>query len=414
MRLRTTTTLFTTILAASLTQDALAQGSGFQTPGMPLVPGQTTRFENDYNPAIGFSFDAMAAWFDGEESEEDGLELNLRSGEMTVAAWADPTAWAYATIVYAGEEVALEEAAVHYTGLGGNTTLRTGRFFVDFGKQMQAHVHDLRTVDRPAVLRTFLGTELGGDGIQFDNWTTVGDDTVVRYSIGAFGSLLGHEHGEEEHDHGGGGHAEAEAESVTRPELDELALTARLTGFTSLNDNQTLQLGGSLRMIPEFEFHSEDYGLEAEGQDNAVYGFDATWGWVDDTQTSSLTIGGEYLISSGSLAAEVDDPDATPGTPDDPTELEINDDDASGFYAYIDYGMDPFNNFGVQFSQVETFEDGLPELEELDVYWTHKLSEFQRLRLAVTQSELEGGEEETRLGLQYTVYLGPHAHGVNF
>ncbi|MDF1800563.1 MAG: hypothetical protein P1V81_15405 [Planctomycetota bacterium] len=410
MRLRNTTPLLFPLLFASLAPEAAAQGSAFSSPGMPNATGQTTRFDNEYNPAIGFSFDALLASFNADHSDEDGLEIDLRSAEMSLASWVDPTAWAYATIVFDGEETSLEEGAVHYTGLGGNTTIRAGRFFVDFGKQMQAHVHDLRTIDRPAVLRTYLGAELGGDGIQFDNWHAIGDDTIVRYSIGAFGSLITHAHGDE-HDHGGGGHAEAEVEGAYRPELDELSLTARLTGFTSLSDTQTLQLGTSLRSIPEFAFHDEENDLEVEGQDNMVWGLDATWGWVDDTQTSSLTIGGEYLLSSGALSAEVDDPDATPGTGDE--SLEILDEDAAGFYAFIDYGLDPYNSVGLQFSQVETLEDGLPELEELDLYWTHSLSEFQRVRLALTQSELEG-EEVLRLGLQYTIYLGPHAHGVNF
>ena len=411
MRLRTTS-IFLPLVPLALAGTAGAQSaSGFTSPGMPRTSDQSTRFDNDFNPAIGFVLDALGSFYDGEASEEDGLELGLRSGEMNVAAWVDPTAWAYGTIVYSGEETALEEGAIHYTGLGGNSTIRAGRFFVDFGKQMQAHVHDLRTVDRPAVLRTFLGDELGGDGIQYDNWFTAGEDTVVRFSIGAFGSLVAHEHGEEEHDHGGGGHAEAEAEAVTRPDIDELALTARLTGFTSLTDNQTLQLGASMRSIPEFEFENEDYGLDADGQDSTVFGFDATWGWVDDTQTESLTIGGEFLISDGSLFAEVDDPDGTSGSGDE--SLDVLDGDASGFYAYVDYGWDPFNSIGVQYSQVETLEDGLPELDEFDVYWTHELSEFQRLRLAFTRSELEG-EVEDRIGLQYTIYLGPHAHGVNF
>ena len=87
---------------------------------------------------------------------------------------------------------------MHYIGLGGHNTLRAGRFFVDFGKQMQTHVHELRTLERPLVLRTYLGDEVKGDGLQCDHWFARGRKTAVRWSIGAFASLLPEE--EEEFD----------------------------------------------------------------------------------------------------------------------------------------------------------------------------------------------------------------------
>ena len=388
-----------TVLSA-LTVNAAAQGSMFQTPGMPASTGQTTRFENTFNPAIGLVFDFFAGYTDSDDEDLKGFDISLRSAELSVAAWVDPTAWAFANVVFDGEETVLEEGAVHYSGFDGNETLRIGRFFIDFGKQMQAHEHALRTPERPAVLATFLGDEVGGDGLQFDSWFTLGDDTIVRYSIGAFASLIAHEHDEE----GAGGPS---AEGPLSPEADELALTARLTGFTSLTDNQTLQLGTSLRSIPSFGFHDEANDIEVDGLDNNVYGVDLTWGWVDDTETKRFTLGGEFLINDGALSAETIEP--VPST----FELSVLDDQAQGYYAFADYAWDNFNSAGVQFSTVETPAVGLPELNQLVVYYTRKLSEFQRLRLAVTQTEFEG-DDDVRIGFQYTAFLGPHAHGVNF
>jgi hypothetical protein len=55
---------------------------------------------------------------------------------------------------------------------------------------MQTHLHELRTIDRPLVLRTYLGSEVKGDGVQWDDWTSFGESTAVRWSIGVFGNLL--------------------------------------------------------------------------------------------------------------------------------------------------------------------------------------------------------------------------------
>src|SRR5207248_2602866 len=75
-------------------------------------------------------------------------------------------------------------------GLGGQATIRAGRFFMDFGKQMQTHVHELRTIERPLVFRAYLGEEVKGDGVQWDSWTSVGDKTALRWSLGVFNNLL--------------------------------------------------------------------------------------------------------------------------------------------------------------------------------------------------------------------------------
>lgn len=390
--------------ASLLTPAAFAQGSMFSTPGMPSTQGQaqTTRFDNEFNPAIGAVFDFFGAYTDSDDDDLDGFDIDLRSAELSIASWVDPTAWAYANVVFAGDETALEEGAIHYTGFGGNSTVRVGRFFVDFGKQMQAHEHALRTPERPAVLSTFLGDELGGDGLQYDNWFTLGDDTVVRYSVGAFANLIAHGH-----EHGEGEEEGPEPEATNRPDADELAITARLTGFTSLTDQQTLQVGASWRGIPDFAFHDEENDVEAEGLSNDVYGLDLTWGWVDDTETQRWTLGGEYLISDGDLSAETNEP--VPGT----FELEVLNDEASGYYAFADYAWDNFNSAGLQYSTVEVPEVGLPDLDQIDLYYTRKLTEFQRLRFAITQVEHEGNED-LRFGIQYTAFLGPHAHGVNF
>jgi len=387
--------LFSASLAFTFAAPAAAQ---FTTPGMPTwgQTSQTTRFDNDYNPAIGFLLDSFAGYHTADDHSLNGIDSGLTAGEITISTWVDPKAWAYGVIVFDEEGVGLEEGAVHYVGFDGNETIRIGRFFVDFGKQMQMHQHQLRTPVRPAVLSEYLGAELGGDGIQFDDWFTMGDDTIVRFSIAAFQSLSVFESEDG-----------PMAVSPDSPQPDQLAFTARLTGFSSLTDQQTLQLGASLRSVPDFTIVDEESGASAENLDNNVWGLDATWGWADDTNTKTWTAGGEFLVNTGDLNGTVSEP--VPGT----FVLSALNDTATGYYAFVDHAWNRYDSAGLQYSSLETASTGLPTLSETVAYYTHKLSEFQRLRFAITNRDLDG-QQDTSFGIQYSAFMGPHSHGLNF
>ncbi len=394
-------------LALGLTEPArgLAQTSTFQTPGMVRQPsmqleGQMSPLANDFNPAIGAVFDTLIDWTDQADS---GFDLALRAFELSVAAAIDPSAWAYSVVVYEDEEVSLEEGAIVYEGFDSNWTLKAGRFFVDFGKQMQMHPHDLRTLERPLVLRTFLGSELGGDGLQVDNWFSVGDSTAVRYSLGVFGSLLSEFESDE---------PAPAAFDPERKDLDELALTGRLTAFADIATSQQLQVGLSYRGIPQYGFELESSGASLDDLSSHVFGMDVTWNHKDETATKTWTAGGELLVSTGDIAADVDDA----GTPDDPSDdlLLALDEDAIGWLAFVDWGWNRFDSVGVQYSAVELPSSGLPDAAEIELYFTHHLSDFHRLRLSASNLSLDGEEDAARIGLQYTAFLGPHSHGVNW
>ncbi|MDG2142159.1 MAG: hypothetical protein P8N31_01250, partial [Planctomycetota bacterium] len=203
--------------------------------------------------------------------------------------------------------------------------------------------------------------------------------------------------------------------------LDELALTARLTGFADVSEASTLQLGASARYLPGFEIHSDDdkfVGTEANQVaselSNTVVGLDATWSWLDESGTEGLTVGGEFLMIDGDLGGALDPGiDNNPDTAAD-NGIAVIDDTATGFYAFVDYAFDMRSSLGLQYSQVEVLEDELPELDEWDVYYTHKLTEFQRMRFGVTHTEQKDEIDDTRISVQYTLFLGPHSHGVQF
>jgi len=378
---------------------------------MPRVnAGQTDQFSNEFNPAIGGVIDAILDYADIDDSDEEGFDLTLRSLELTTNAWIDPNAWVYAVVVADEEEIELEEAAVHYIGFEGNTTLRSGRFFIDFGKQMQGHVHDLAYPDRPAALRAYLGGELAGTGVQVDHWFATGDASAVRFSLGVFDSLLdAHDHGhdrDDEEEHGG------EAHIPDRSELDELNLTARVTGFSDVGESGVFQWGLSLREVPEFTYELDSSGFELAGQSNSVLGADLTYGITGESGLTGWTFGVEALLFDGDIGAEVDD-EGTPGDESDDT-LEVFDDDAVGYYGWIDRAFDQRNSFGLLYSAFEHPEPSKPEDSELTLYYSRSLSEYARLRFAVTQVDRDEGGDSTTFLVQYTNFFGPHSHGVNW
>jgi hypothetical protein len=54
------------------------------------------------------------------------------------------------------------------------------------------------------------------------------------------------------------------------------------------------------------------------------------------------------------------------------------------------------------------------DASELEAYYTHTFSEYQRLRFGVSAVEFDGAEDSLRFAIQYTAVLGAHGHGVNW
>jgi hypothetical protein len=402
-----------TLGVLTLAWPASGQAPAFQTPGTPVYPpapqggapdsGQADRFAGVFNPAFSFIVDVTADYVDFDQGA-DGFDASLRVLEMGAQAWVDPHAWAYFIGAAEEEELTIEEAAVHYTGLGGASTIRAGRFFVDFGKQMQIHVHELRTLERPLVLRAYLGEEVKGDGLQFDHWFAAGDSAAVRWSVGAFADLLPEEVEFEV--------AGVEQEVDDRKNAGDLNFTARLTGFSDAGQSGTFQLGASLRAIPDYSLVDEANGLSQEGLDSTVYGLDATYGWVDETGLERWTVGAEALLNTGDTRSRLSDPDGSPGTGDEA--LTVLDDSGFGWYAFVDYAWDRFHGAGLQYSAAEIADASGSDASELELYYSHLLSEFHRLRLVATRIEDDGSEDALRFAVQYTATVGAHGHGINW
>ena len=403
-RLRVPTPFLVLVVASA---PALGQGPAFQSPGMSRygATGQINQFSNEFNPAIGFVIDSFADW-ESDDSGGDGFDLELRILELNAAAYVDPKAWAYVSL--SSEDlgsVDVEEAAVEYIGFESNSTLKAGRFFVDFGKQMQEHLEELRTLDRPLPLREYLGEELAGTGLQWDDWFAVGE-SPVRFSVAVFASLLPDN---EDDDDGSDASDGVELTVPQNKKIDELSFTARLTGMTDVGERGQFQAGVSTRWLPSFDAEFDDGSFSAKERDlhNIVYGLDLTYGVTDETATETVTVGGEYLLVEGDLSTEVDDPSA-------PTAIVVNDGTAQGFYVYGDYAWNRRQSAGLQYAWAEELADPDEGQTEIDAYFTQHFSELRRLRFGVTYDLFDNGDEDWRLYVQFTNFFGNHSHGWNW
>ncbi len=398
IRIRVAAAALPLVLALGTTP-LLAQGTTFQTPGMPIwaASGQVDRFSSEFNPAIGALIDGFGDYIDTDDDDEEGLDLYLRSFEMTANGRVDPNWWGYAVVVYADEEVELEEAAVTYDGFEGQTSMRFGRFFVDFGKQMQAHIHDLPYPDRPGVLAEFLGEELPGVGAQLDHWWSTGESSALRASLGVFGEFEIGEHG----DDGGG---DLETELPERKDADELGLTARVTQFMDAGSTGVFQWGASARHIGGYSLSDDASGASIEDLTTTTFGVDATYGFDSDDGLSGWTFGAEGLLATGDIGAEDD------GTGN----LIAVDENKSGYYLWAERRASIQNTYGVLFSAFEHLEADDTDETQITAYYTRNFSEFARLRFAVSHASIDEAEDSTRFLVQLTTFFGPHAHGVNW
>jgi hypothetical protein len=395
------------LVSAALTATrGWAQTVPFQSPGLPITGplGQTTRFTNDFNPAIGVVVDGVLDYLNPDNGEQ-GFDFMLRHLELNMASQVDPNAWAYAVVVSEDlESPIVEEAAVQFTGLAPRTDVRVGRFFIDFGKQMQLHPEDLRTQSRALVLREYLGEELGGTGVRVNHWLPINDTTPLRFSLGVFESLLS----ESEAGEASGPLAEVS----DRQDLADLSFSGRVTAMTEIGGGSILQAGASARTVPSFDFIDDSTGLAASNLSNTVWGLDLTYSTANETGIRRFTSGLEWLFTSGDLSGQVDDA----GTPLDASDdfVAVTNDTVGGFVIFAEYNWNQFNSVGTQFSLADRLADPDASAQELDFFWTRLLTEFNRLRIGATVAEDDLDGDAVRGYVQFTAFLGTHAHGLNW
>lgn len=362
---------------------------------------EPVRLSNERRFEVSGIVDLLADYRITNAPGEDGFDLDVRTLELTFGGQITPLTRFYTTTIYEDSDLDIGEAAVVFEGIGRNGSLVLGRSFLDFGKQMQHHRHELKTIERPLALRAYLGDWSFGDGLRYDNWFASGDQSAVRFSAGLFGNVG--------------------AEGEPNPDVDvaefendlrntgSLGITARITGYADITSLSQFQVGASYRSLADFTFDYAPSGAFVDGLNNGLLGVDATFAWTDLTGARQWTLGTELLWFAGDIGATLDD-SGTPGVPFDDN-FTVIEDDAVGFYLYGDYGLDEKNSIGAMYSWAELPQTGGPEAGELDFYYTRffgGVTEDDRLRFGLTLAHNDSADESVRFVVQYTTGFGTH------
>lgn len=401
------------------------------------------------NPSIGASIDTTFE----HRGDTDG-EFRFRSLEVGLSAEIDPYARAYTFITGSEDGVEIEEAAVQTTALPVNVT--AGRFFADFGRLGQFHLHELPFVNRPLSVTRMVGGESLGTGLQFRYLFPT--PFYLALTGGAFNEI-GHSHahgahgheGEEpaehdEHDddhadnghdddhdndhdnghdddhdngdHADNGHDDDHADDHEDEEyaddhdhegeeheeevvsgggrfLSHLTYLGRLHAFFDLSETWNLEVGSSLFFTPKPEMGEEQ-------DERTLLGFDVTLRHrpLVAGLYEGWTIAGEWFTNRQTFH---DEGRVT----------------ASGGYAYAEVTLNPEIqgrwNLGVLFDTAPDLENPSNKTVSVSPYISWSPSEFNRLRLQYTNGSDEVGEaawhDDHQFYLQWTTVLGSHTHG---
>src|SRR5437870_9870190 len=385
-------------------------------------------FVSQFNPAISLGIDTIGSYKSNAQgfnpgngpqagarinnARPGGADFNLRSAELFISADVDPFARAYATINASADAanndeatLSVEEAAIVTTRLPYNLTIRGGRFFADFGTLVHRHDHDLPFVDRPPSLDVLVGGEGQTNGVEV-SWLAP-TPFFLRAS-----ATVGNKFGSDFRD--------GVSNLNSRP-IKGLTYLGRLQTYFDINDDNDVELGGSIAEAPSAEdvMHTGRFERRLVGMD-----FKYRWYPLGYGVRQSLTVAGELLHDVG-------DADPVNGGPRRDVFGNPVRQGAWGGYVYAEYRLSKQWRPGVRFDYFQLQSEpllvtnpftGLPastlnatghrtDNRTWSPYLTWFPSEFQRLRLQYNRSDRGNAQDANEFFLQWTVFLGSHAHG---
>ncbi len=368
--------------------------------------GQSTIFDNRFNPAFGIVSDFIFT----ASNKNDGHDLYnrfiMRGAELAIAGEVDPFISYYAIIHMDEGELELEEAyGDAHDLLPGNMTLKFGRMNVDFGKQAPMHEHQLPYVDKPGVLQEYLGGALRGTGVELHNWFPLGEDHLMRYTVGIFTRP-------DSDAHVVAGPIAGEEPFSPGPVLGErgpedLAYTFRLTALFETSDTATLQVGFSALWAPELKTPLADLlgpaapaGAQV-GLEKAVLGFDLEYLDISPEDGSGWQAGSELFLSMTSF-------------PND-TGTSLERESALGAYGYGEYHFDKYWSVGGSVDWFQHAQDSGQDWIDAGAWVTWKMDNFNRLHLEVRWLDDDLLNEDWFVVMvEWSTIIGSHGHGIRW
>jgi hypothetical protein len=344
-------------------------------PSGPRIPPV-----NVDNPAISFVVDAQVK----DDTSGSGSEFALGSGELFISAPIDPFLRGYASLNGTSEEgFDIEEAAVVTTSLPWNLTVKGGRFFANVGRLPHWHDEALPFVDRPPSIDRLLGGETQSEGTEVTWLAPI--EHYVSLTAGVY-NTIGAERNEELREEGFEG----------RRGEGELTFLVRPATYFDFTDTLNLELGATAATAPQDDqrdLYAVDATLRHQPGTSQLYQgfvFGTEWLWnhekFQDVEIGTDPITGDPILGEQNARR-------------------------NGGYAYLETFFGRRYSVGIRGDYSEDPFGESARQKTYSAFATWFPSEFHRLRFQVDQIDLSGADDDQRFTLQWTAFLGSHAHG---
>jgi hypothetical protein len=366
-----------------------------------VVEAQKKEFLSVFNPAIGFVGETVFSYRSQPQNKTGsdrvgGWDVNLRSAELNLAGGVDPYARGYAVINASadsatGEATAsVEEAAIQTTSLPWNLTLKSGRFFGEFGRLAYIHDHELPFVNRPLVLDRYIGGESRTDGAQLNYLLPTSHYVSVTAGLGD-----------------GFGTPPPNAGNF-RP-FGGLSTWGRASTYFELTPDISFEPGVSWLWNPQ----SNDRGgalVQPDGsilteRERRLLDIDIALRYypLRNNQFQSLTWGTELLYSDNKYDVTAADGSAS--------NRYVG---SGGLYTYLAYKFHRQWTAGFEFQWLQSAQNRHAQTFAYSPYITWVISHWNQLRLDYTytaNNAASGLKNDNAVYLQWVWIIGSHAHG---
>lgn len=305
--------------------------------------------------------------FSDDKTEADRNKIVLRKCEVALQGYLYPDMRAdvFVALHRCADEgkykAELEEGYISFLRTPiPNLSLKAGKKLLDFGKINPRHPHHWNFVDRPEVLKSYLGDHgLAGQGVNFSYLLPT--PFFFQWDLGAW-------HVDSEHNH---------SEDILG--LAQETYSTRLWSSFALTENQELELG--LSGVRGYGTHYYEHKDKVK-----VGGIDLTYRYIGE-KYRRLIFQNEFLFLN--------------------RDVPVGDLDRWGFYSHLNYRFDKYWDVGMRYDWMETPFPDKKEKSFISGILTRSLTETTKLRL---QYKYDIKDDDHTVYLQAGFGIGPHAH----
>lgn len=382
------------------------------------------------NPKIGFTGDFLVDISDVESEWKKATSqgINIRSGELSLAASIDPYAELLASVNIGLQGAELHELMATFPTIGRGFSLTTGWKLANFGRWNQFHTHSMPFTAEPRIYMEYFGGHFSALGAEL-SWL-VPAPFYLEATVSLYDGIHGHSHDndpsayESELDqlaaemgltkHGSHWHAkdgsivsteelydgDEPTTEVTNRSIGAFPIAGRLKSSIEFGDNLSLDLAGSA-VYQKKHRHSKRVD---KAYAKAVYGTDLTFFWHPLTKNKYRNFDtGVELLLNFEENEEISNVDSS---------LYKVSRWRKGIFGHFHYRHNSRLHWGAYGELFEAQNSEAWLKKRVGLFTTVEISHYQYLRLEGSSYKQSPDLPPVhRLTLQYDVTIGYHSHG---